>query len=354
MKEITSSNNATRESFTPPSSKHAAAAMAKAFIQYRPCAASSFRSKQFSRHRPKPAIMATFTLAHLSDPLLGPMTSARLAEQLGKRAIGYANWKRKRPAVHRGEVLAQLMADLHAQNPDHIAVSGDLVNVALPAEFTQARAWLESVGSAHGVSLVPGNHDAYARAMQGQFALSWADYMRGDGETDVGVPYLRRRGPLALIGLTTAVPSAPFMATGRIGREQLAALDSLLTRLKAEPLCRVVLIHHPLRSARGRWSARLTDAPALIDILKHHGGDLVLHGHDHRHATVWFEGQRSRFASLGVPSASASSGGHHQPAAYQLISVTQKNDGTWNIRRRVRGFGSNAAEGIIELKNERL
>jgi len=298
--------------------------------------------------------MATFTLAHLSDPHLGPMPSARLAELLGKRAIGYANWKRKRHAVHRGEVLAQLMADLHAQNPDHIAVTGDLVNVALPAEFTQARAWLESVGSAHGVSLVPGNHDAYARAMQGQFALSWADYMRGDDETDVGFPYLRRRGPLALIGLTTAVPSAPFMATGRIGREQLAALDSLLTRLKAEPLCRVVLIHHPLRSARGRWSARLTDAPALIDILKHHGVDLVLHGHDHRHATVWFEGQRSRFASLGVPSASASSGGHHQPAAYQLISVTQKNDGTWNIRRRVRGFGSNAAEGIIELKNERL
>jgi 3',5'-cyclic AMP phosphodiesterase CpdA len=298
--------------------------------------------------------MATFTLAHLSDPHLGPMPPARLAELLGKRAIGYANWKRRRHMIHRRDVLAQLVADLHAQNPDHIAVTGDLVNVALPAEFTQARTWLESIGSAHDVSLVPGNHDAYARAARGQFALSWADYMRGDGEAEVGFPYLRRRGPLALIGLTTAVPSAPFMATGRIGRAQLAALDSLLMRLKTEPLCRIVLVHHPLRSARGRWSARLTDARALIDILKHHGVDLVLHGHDHRHATVWFEGQRGRFASLGVPSASASSGGHHQPAAYQLISVARKDDGTWDISRRVRGFGSNAADGIVELKSERL
>ncbi len=298
--------------------------------------------------------MATFTLAHLSDPHLGPMPPARLAELLGKRAIGYANWKRRRHAIHRREVLAQLIADLRAQNPDHIAVTGDLVNVALPAEFTQARAWLESVGSAHDVSLVPGNHDAYARAARGQFALSWADYMRGDSEADVGFPYLRRRGPLALIGLTTAVPSAPFMATGRIGRAQLTALDSLLAKLKTELLCRVVLVHHPLRSARGRWSARLTDAPALIDILKHHGVDLVLHGHDHRHATVWFEGEHGRFASLGIPSASASSGGHHQPAAYQLISVAREDNGTWSITRRVRGFGGNAADGIVELKSEPL
>jgi 3',5'-cyclic AMP phosphodiesterase CpdA len=144
------------------------------------------------------------------------------------------------------------------------------------------------------------------------------------------------------------------MATGRIGRAQLAALDSLLARIKSEPLCRVVLIHHPLRSARGRWSARLTDAPALIDIFKYHGVDLVLHGHDHRHATVWFEGQRGRFASVGIPSASAASGGHHQPAAYQLISFARKDDGTWGISRRVRGFGGNAADGIVELKSERL
>ncbi|RTL76596.1 MAG: metallophosphoesterase [Bradyrhizobiaceae bacterium] len=297
--------------------------------------------------------MNSFTLAHLSDPHLGPMPPARLTELLGKRAIGYANWKRRRHMIHRRDVLAQLVADLHAQNPDHIAVTGDLVNVALPAEFTQARAWLESIGPVHDVSLVPGNHDTYARVARGQFALSWADYMRGDDATEVGFPYLRRRGPLALIGLTTAVPSAPFMATGRIGRAQLAALDSLLAKLKNEPLCRVVLVHHPLRSARGRWSARLTDSPALIDILTRHGVDLVLHGHDHRHATVWLQGQRSRFASIGVPSASASFGGHHQPAAYQLISITRKDDGTWNISRRVRGFGG-TTDGIVELKNERL
>ena len=296
----------------------------------------------------------SFTLAHLSDPHLGPMPPARIAELLGKRAIGYANWKRRRHAIHRRDVLAQILADIHAQRPDHIAVTGDLVNVALPAEFTQARTWLEGVGSPQDVSLVPGNHDAYSRAAGGQFALSWADYMRGDGETAVRFPYLRRRGPFALIGLTTAVPSAPFMATGRIGHTQLAGLDEMLARVQSEQLCRVVLIHHPLRSARGRWSARLTDAAALVDVLKRHGVDLVLHGHDHRHATVWFESQRGRFASIGVPSASASFGGHHQPAAYQLISVERVDNGQWSITRRVRGLGGNASDGIVELKSERL
>lgn len=299
--------------------------------------------------------MAAFTLAHLSDPHLGPMPPARLIELFGKRVIGYTNWKRRRHAVHRRDVLSLLLADVHAQRPDHIAVTGDLVNVALPAEFTQARAWLETVGSAQDVSLVPGNHDAYARAARGQFALSWADYMRGDDETEVHFPYLRCRGPLALIGLTTAVPSAPFMATGRIGRAQLAGLDRLLARIATEPLCRVVLIHHPLRSAPGRWSARLTDAPALITLLERHGVDLVLHGHDHRHATVWFKGSRGRFASIGVPSASASTGGHHQAAAYQLISFEEDAAKGWTISRRVRGFGSDASpDSIVELKAETL
>ena len=79
-----------------------------------------------------------FRLAHLSDPHLGPMPPARLTELLGKRAIGYANWKRRRHMIHRRDVLAQLVADLHAQNPDHIAVTGDLVNLALEAEFKPA------------------------------------------------------------------------------------------------------------------------------------------------------------------------------------------------------------------------
>ena len=68
----------------------------------------------------------TFTLAHLS-----PLPAARLRDLAGKRALGYLNWTRNRHKYHRREVLDALVADMQAQRPDHIAVTGDLVNLAL-------------------------------------------------------------------------------------------------------------------------------------------------------------------------------------------------------------------------------
>ena len=54
-----------------------------------------------------------------------------------------------------------IVADIKASSPDHLAVTGDLVNLALDAEIEMARYWLETLGSPHDVSVVPGNHDAY-------------------------------------------------------------------------------------------------------------------------------------------------------------------------------------------------
>ena len=104
-----------------------------------------------------------FTLAHLSDPHLGPLPRPRLHELVSKRAIGFLNWHRRRKAIHRGETLEPLVADLKAQLPDHIAVTGDLVNIALPSEFSSSRVWLDKLGPAQDVTFVPGNHDFYIR-----------------------------------------------------------------------------------------------------------------------------------------------------------------------------------------------
>ena len=59
----------------------------------------------------------TFVLAHLSDPHLAPLPQPRLVELIGKRATGFVNWRRKREAIHRPEVLARIVADLKAQTP---------------------------------------------------------------------------------------------------------------------------------------------------------------------------------------------------------------------------------------------
>src|ERR1041384_5180631 len=85
--------------------------------------------------------------------------------------------------------------------------------------------------------------------------------MRGDDGAPF--PIVRRRGPVALIGLTTSVPSGPLMATGRLGGDQLAKLAEILIALSREPLFRVVLIHHPPGSSRGHYMKRLIDPPVF-------------------------------------------------------------------------------------------
>jgi 3',5'-cyclic AMP phosphodiesterase CpdA len=292
--------------------------------------------------------MAAFTLAHLSDPHLAPMPKVTIRELMGKRALGYLNWTRNRQKVHRREVLDALVADVQGQRPDHVAVTGDLVNIALEAEFAPARAWLESVGAPEHVTVVPGNHDAYVRATQNRFAEIWRDYLRGDGAltaSPITFPFVRRRGPLALIGVSSAVPTPPLMATGWLGRAQLDALDRILSKLSAEQAFRVLLIHHPLRSESRH--KRLTDSEELLALLKRHGVELILHGHDHVHSTMWFDGPQGRIPAVGVPSASSIAHGHTPAAAYNLFSIERDGD-AWRCEQTVRGFGDDTR--IHELR----
>jgi 3',5'-cyclic AMP phosphodiesterase CpdA len=292
--------------------------------------------------------MTAFVLAHLSDPHLPPLPEPTTSELIGKRLLGYLNWTRNRHAIHHRDTLDALVADMQAQAPDHIAVTGDLVNLALPAEFEPARAWLESVGTPDRVSLVPGNHDAYVRATRHRAAEAWGDYMRGD-DGAIDFPYLRRRGPLALIGLSTAIPTAPLMATGLLGRAQLDALDQLLATLSADDAFRVLLIHHPLRS-KSRYK-RLIDSDALQAILKRHGVDLILHGHDHMHSTMWFEGPRGRIPAIGVPSASSIAHGDTPAAAYSLFSI-EHDGGAWHCAQSVRGVVGK--KGILDIRRAKV
>jgi 3',5'-cyclic AMP phosphodiesterase CpdA len=296
--------------------------------------------------------MADYLLAHLSDPHLGPLPAPRVGELIGKRAIGYLNWTRNRSAHHAAHVLDAIVADIKAHQPQHVAVTGDLVNIALPEEFTLARQWLHSVGSPHDVTLVPGNHDAYVPATRNLFLRAWADYLRADEATGVKFPFVRRRGPLALIGVSTAVPTAPLLATGRLGSQQLSGLAAILSDLAKDDCFRVLLIHHPLKSSRPARYKRLVDADAVLTIIKRRGVDLILHGHDHRHSLNWIDGPTGRIPSLGVPSASAVAHGRSEPASYNLIRVA-RGDGRWHCELTVRGFSS-GSQAISEIGRRRL
>jgi 3',5'-cyclic AMP phosphodiesterase CpdA len=289
-------------------------------------------------------------LAHLSDPHNGPIPTPRLRELVNKRGLGMINWYRKRHRHHRIDVLDAIVADMHAQQPGHIAVTGDLVNVSLEAEFAIAAKWLDKVGTPQNVSLVPGNHDAYIRRMATSAARHWGEFMRGDD--GAAFPYVRRRGPLAIVGLTTSVPTGPLMATGRLGGEQMARFAEILIELSREPVFRVVLIHHPPVPNRGHYMKRLIDGPFFRAMLAEHGAELVLHGHNHEQQLVWLDGPNGRIPSVGVPSASAIVSTHDEPAAYNLYSIGGA-PGAWTCDMTVRGL-SFGREGITELMREKL
>jgi len=265
-----------------------------------------------------------FTLAHLSDIHLSPLPRARGIELLGKRITGYINWRRNRHLIHDRVALDALTADLQNQEPAHIAVTGDIANIALPEEFTAGRAWLESLGTPNNVTAIPGNHDIYVRSGTARAVQEWGSFMRGDD--GAGFPFVRKRGPVALIGLNSGVATAPFRATGRLGQAQLAALPAILDRLKEEGFFRVVLIHHPPLTDQSRWK-HLTDASAFQAMIRRVGCEIVLHGHNHRSEVARIMGPAGAIPVLGVSSASAARESKYGRARWHLIHIERDGEG---------------------------
>jgi 3',5'-cyclic AMP phosphodiesterase CpdA len=266
-----------------------------------------------------------FVLAHLSDLHLS--SSLRLADLAGKRGLGFINWHRGRKYVFRREALDAITRDVTDAAVDHIAVTGDLVNFSITAEYVRARAWLETLGPPSAVTVIPGNHDTYvpqARLWPGEF---WGDYMQGDDAVASGTfPFLRRRGAVALIALSSALPTAPLLATGRLGDQQLARLAALLEQ--TSDLFRVVLIHHPPMSPPSRYLRRLTDGAEFRRVLAERGAELILHGHDHCFSLIWLDGPGRAIPAVGVPAASARAPhGSEDAAGYNLFRIVDEAGG---------------------------
>lgn len=282
-------------------------------------------------------------LAHLSDPHLSPLPPPRPGELMSKRLVGYINWNLRRSRHHDPKALAVIERDLQAQAPDHIAVLGDLINICLPAEFAMGRAFLARLGPPEKVTLVPGNHDSYVQSERDTFLSAWGEYLRGDaGTTAAGnpFPFVRKLGKIALIGLSTALPTLPFLATGRVGKAQLDRLARLLPALERDGFFRVVLIHHPPAGKRKPHKV-LTDAAAFRSLIAGCGAELILHGHDHRQSNLSIPGPRGEVPVLGVPSASAPAT-DEKPAAYNLYRIGG-TPGAWTCEMETRGFAAGGA-----------
>ncbi len=292
--------------------------------------------------------MSMFRIAHLTDPHVGPLPRIRLRQLLSKRLTGYINWHRGRDKFHDMELLAALVTDMRDQAPHHVACTGDVSNIGLPDEWTTAKVFLDSLGTSDQVSFVPGNHDAYIDgALEGLLAVC-ADFTTDDSGVRGRFPYVRRRGPVALVGLSSAIPTAPFVASGRMGRRQMAETEEALATLGAEGLCRVVMIHHPPHVAGATAGRNLTDSRAFEAMIAKTGAELVVHGHNHIGSVATVMGPDKPVPVIGAPSASSRGGTITHRAGYHLFDIKGGPAEGWTITAQLRGLLADGSIGLIE------
>lgn len=278
-----------------------------------------------------------FTIAHLTDIQMPPLPSASLRELMNKRIFGYLNWHLRRKTLHRREILDALVADLQTQLIDHLAVTGDLVNISLPSEFVAARKWLEELGPPDRISVIPGNHDAYVQMPKSMSTDHWQGYMTGDGEETSRFPFVRRIGDIAIIALNSGVPTPPFSAAGALGPGEVEQLGAHLSHLGAEGCFRIVLIHHPPLESLASGRRGLADVDGLYKELRNEGAELVLYGHNHVQRTDWIDSDQGAIPVIAAPSASAAHGAAEELARYNLFRI-ERGDSGWQCSMTGRGL----------------
>lgn len=295
--------------------------------------------------------MTAFTLAHFSDVHLSPVAGFSPRHWNVKRSLGFLNWQQKRRHVHQRDVAGKLIQDAAGLRVDHIAITGDLINLGLPAEYEAALDWLQDIGPPDRVTVVPGNHDVYTKLTGHAGVSRWAAYM-GSEEQSLAFPFVRRIGPLALLGLNSAVETPPFVAAGRLGAHQIEVAGELLESLAGEGLIRVVLIHHPPLPGLAAPRRALADAQHFARMLERAGAELVLYGHNHAERLDWLThaaSERGRLIPvIGVPSASSGKTHKEEPLARYNVFTFFKGGGVLRIRHTVRGL-ENAGGPVVKL-----
>jgi 3',5'-cyclic AMP phosphodiesterase CpdA len=228
------------------------------------------------------------------------------------------------------EIGAAVVASIKAAAPDHIAMTGDILNLSSPREFVQGRRWLEQLGSPDAVSFVPGNHDAYVKVPWEHGLAAFAPWMKADNarSSSTQFPYLRLRRNIALIGINSACPQALHRAGGKVGERQLRDLSHSLESLRAQGFYRIVMIHHPPLPGLASPRKALSDATALADVLRAAGCELVLHGHNHHYMANWIETVTGPAPVIGAASSTSTGAMKSEPAGWNLFHIL-RHQGNW-------------------------
>lgn len=273
-------------------------------------------------------------LAHFSDLHVLAIDGVSRSRFLNKRFTGWVNLKLKRQHKHRPSYVRAIAREITRANVDHVVITGDLTNLALEQEFEATRRLLrDELGlDPADVTIVPGNHDLYTRgAMRARrFTTFFAEFMKSDlpdlaAAIDLGsFPVVKLRGHAAIIGLSSAVPRPPLVASGKLGHAQLDALERILEHPEVRKRTPVIALHHPIHNPPSRLKTLvegLTDADRLVATLHRVDHALVLHGHLHGRIQRAVERVNGNILAVGATSASLDHHDAHRMAGFNLYDL---------------------------------
>lgn len=175
-----------------------------------------------------------------------------------------------------------LAADIRAQAPEAVVVSGDLTRRARPGEFAAAMAFLDVLGAP--LLVVPGNHDIPRDDL---FQRFFSPRRRWHAARPAGSADVLELPGLRIIGLDSVSRAQWHLdwAAGAIPASRRASLAAALALPGSNPT--IIACHHPLRHPAWAMARRAPrEAEATIALLRAHGVAGVLCGHLHRPSLI--------------------------------------------------------------------
>jgi 3',5'-cyclic AMP phosphodiesterase CpdA len=235
-------------------------------------------------------------------------------------------------------VVAGLLDDLHAEQPDLIVISGDFTQGARSREFRAAYRFLRRLPAP--VLSVPGNHDVPAADLLLRFLAPFARYRHWI--SDDLCPFIET-DEAAVLGLNTARRARLGLnwAEGSISHAQIDLVQRRFDAVDPAKL-RILVAHHPFvapPTAPYTTVARRSDRalPIFVDV----GIDLLLAGHLHRGWSVK-AAAHIEHALLVVQAATATSTRlREEPNSYNVLLLEKERIGV-----RVRAWHGDRFEAV--------
>ncbi len=222
---------------------------------------------------------------------------------------------------------------------DHIVITGDLTDNAVPKDFLLLRKLFDKLGILNGnkLSLVIGNHDIFGGVQTAEDIFLFAgkcsrtDYNKKIQDfysyfpelfnnsayfnPETVFPFAKVFNGFLFIGLNSIAEYSkvnnPFASNGIISMEQIAGMTSILDRFRQMHLRKIVMVHHHFNkikikdnSKNSFWqniekqTMKLKKKKRLLRIFQGEGIELVLHGHYHESRDYKRKG--IRFSNAGA------------------------------------------------------